>query len=60
MSPIDRDVSGIPTITPAFKLNRAQWKGCQMCNAKYTKDDWDDGGSHDFLISGATLYYYDI
>lgn len=37
----------------------AEKEKCWMCQAEYKKDDWVDGGAHDFRVSGNTLYYHD-
>lgn len=40
-------------------LDRSRWPGCEMCGVRWTKEDWGDGGGHDFRINGDTLYYFD-
>ena len=41
----------------AERLERSE--GCDMCMTEYDREDWRDGGGHDFRVDGGALYYFD-
>lgn len=48
-----------PTMCESSYKEYASSLGCDECDAKYTPNDWNEGGAHDFRVSDKTIYYYD-
>lgn len=39
------------------KLEKSE--GCDFCSTEYDREDWRDGGAHDFRLDGDALCYFD-
>lgn len=53
MIAVEAIIHDAPTLKPKPQ------PGCDKCRAVYGRGDWNEGGCHDFRVSGNGLYFYD-
>lgn len=61
---VDREVrplgaSVIQYAIEAIREREKQSEGCIFCHTVYAKEDWMEGGAHDFRLHEGALYYCD-